>query len=105
LLLSFCFYKLNDLIQRILILRTSENVFQDIEHSLHIITMLSLFQARDAYCESVSSGPSDALATLHKGTLSYPFDQAFEDGKTKWPLSPVMLSGHLEGLMFPYGQG
>ncbi|XP_053381330.1 O-methyltransferase MdmC-like isoform X1 [Mercenaria mercenaria] len=58
---------------------------------------ISLAEARDTYCASVSSEPSEALATLQRETLEYPFDQAYQDGKTKWKLSPRMMSGHFEG--------
>ncbi|XP_053381328.1 O-methyltransferase MdmC-like [Mercenaria mercenaria] len=58
---------------------------------------ITLAEARDAYCENVSSEPSEALATLQRETLDYPFDQAYKDGKTKWKLNPRMMSGHFEG--------
>ncbi|XP_053381224.1 uncharacterized protein LOC123554131 isoform X4 [Mercenaria mercenaria] len=58
---------------------------------------ITLAEARDAYCASVSSEPSDALATLQRETLEYPFDQVYKDGKTKWKLNPRMMSGHFEG--------
>ncbi|WAQ94910.1 MDMC-like protein [Mya arenaria] len=59
---------------------------------------LSLLMAREKYCDDVSSKPSEALATLQSSTLTYPFKQAYEEGKTVWNLSPRMMSGSLEGL-------
>ena len=66
--------------------------------------MFSNFQARDEYCESVSTGPSEALSMLQRDTLNYPFAQAYKDGKIKWQLNPRMMSGHFEGLKYCRGR-
>ena len=57
-----------------------------------------ILQDRLDYCEKVTTEASPALQTLSSETITYPFDKAFEEGKTKWKLSPMMMSGALEGL-------
>ncbi|XP_045200002.2 O-methyltransferase MdmC-like [Mercenaria mercenaria] len=58
---------------------------------------ITLAEARDTYCQSISSGPSEALAALQRQTLEYPFDQAYKDGKTKKKLNHRIMSGKFEG--------
>lgn len=58
---------------------------------------IALAEERDKYCESISSAASEALQTIQRETMSYPFDEAFKQGKTKWQLRPGMMSGHFEG--------
>ena len=61
-----------------------------------------LHMARDAYCESKTSNPSDAVATLMKDTLEHPWKQVFKDGKTKVDITPSMMSGNLEGYVLKF---
>ena len=56
-----------------------------------------MYQARDDYCENISSKPSDALTNIIAETKSHPWKQVYEEGKTKWNLAPSMISGNLEG--------
>lgn len=58
---------------------------------------LDLIAARDKYCESTTSEPSDALKNIASGTWDHPWKQVHEEGKTKWNFSPMMMSGGLEG--------
>ena len=54
-------------------------------------------QARENYCEEISSAPSDALTKLAADTLSHPWAEVHAQGKTKWNLDPRMVSGAHEG--------
>jgi len=58
---------------------------------------IKLLQDRDSYCENVSSEPSDALKTITKESLTHPFEELFNAGKTMWKLSQGMMTGTLEG--------
>ncbi|XP_060072824.1 probable caffeoyl-CoA O-methyltransferase 2 [Ylistrum balloti] len=53
--------------------------------------------AGEDYCNSVSSPPSAAIDNLIKETENHPWKQAYEGGELDWEVSPVMLSGALEG--------
>lgn len=58
---------------------------------------MDLFEARETYCEEISSTPSEALTKLAADTMSYPWAEVHAQGKTKWNLNPRMVSGAHEG--------
>ncbi|XP_071165610.1 probable caffeoyl-CoA O-methyltransferase 1 isoform X2 [Mytilus edulis] len=61
-----------------------------------------LFEAREVYCDGKTSEPSDALSKLMKDTMEHPWQQLFNEGKTKWNISTRMLSGNLEGYVLKF---
>lgn len=68
------------------------STFYNTADLLHI-----LFKDRDAYCDKVTTTPSQDLESLLSKTLSYPFEKVYKEGKTVGFLNPIMISGHLEG--------
>lgn len=56
-----------------------------------------LMEAREAYCEDMSSPTTPARQAIVDLTWSHPFDEAKKEGKCKWNLTPRMMSGQLEG--------
>lgn len=61
------------------------------------VSKWSFFQDREDYCREMTTKPSKKLETISNETLEYPFQQAYDEGKTVWNLSPSMMTGHLEG--------
>ncbi|KAL4219530.1 hypothetical protein ACF0H5_022106 [Mactra antiquata] len=74
----------------------AKGVDEDIRNKIK--NAIALAEAREAYCAGVSTQPSEVLKTIQKGTMEYPFEQAFIDGKTKWKCMPGMMSGAFEGV-------
>ncbi|XP_045199962.2 O-methyltransferase MdmC-like [Mercenaria mercenaria] len=70
-------------------------VDEDIQNRLS--DAITTAEAREAYCESVSSDPSEVLTAIQSETLVFPFEEAYKDGKTKLKLFSGMLSGHFFG--------
>ena len=62
----------------------------------------SFRQARDEYCENITSDASPELENLIKETLQHPWEQAHADGKIQYMVRPGMMSGHHEGNDYRY---
>jgi len=58
---------------------------------------LELTMGRYDYSSGITSDESEPLASVAKETASFPFKQAFEDGKTSWSMRPMMMSGKIAG--------
>ena len=61
------------------------------------LSCASFRQARDEYCENITSTASPELDNLIKETLQHPWEQAHADGKIQYMVRPGMMSGHHEG--------
>ncbi|XP_052104035.1 uncharacterized protein LOC127737419 isoform X2 [Mytilus californianus] len=61
-----------------------------------------LTKAREDYCDNKTSTPSESMAALIKDTLEHPWQNVYEEGKTKWNITPRMMSGNLEGYVLKF---
>lgn len=57
---------------------------------------LELVPAKDDYCDRITTDASPDLEQLGNSTKTHPWEQVYKDGKTKWNVSPRMMSGNTE---------
>ncbi|XP_060072826.1 O-methyltransferase MdmC-like [Ylistrum balloti] len=72
-----------------------KGVPEDIQTQIQ--TCIDCIIARDDYCEDISSPASEAMGILIEETKNHPWQQAYNGGKIQYQVSPMMLSGALEG--------
>ncbi|KAK3084299.1 hypothetical protein FSP39_011259 [Pinctada imbricata] len=75
-------------------LAEKEGVSQELKDEINRIAELD--QARDEYCESITTSASKELENLIEETIKHPWDKAHDEGKTTWRIRPGMMSGNLE---------
>lgn len=61
-----------------------------------------LIKARDEYCVSKTSRPSREMAALIKETQEHPWQRVANEGKMGWAISPIFMSGNLEGYVIKF---
>lgn len=83
--------RLEEVIHKAEVLGVAESVTRGLKDVEHMI------KKRDEYCESMTSKPSEAMQGLIRATFDHPWKQLYHEGKTKWNINPMMLSGNLEG--------
>merc|ERR1719239_1323061 len=58
---------------------------------------LELVDARDEFCETLTSPESEPWKNIMDASYAHDWKTLKAEGKTKWNLTPRMLTGHLEG--------
>lgn len=58
---------------------------------------LELVDARDEFCETLTSPESEPCKNIMDASYAHDWKTLKAEGKTKWNLTPRMLTGHLEG--------
>jgi hypothetical protein len=58
---------------------------------------LELIQLREDFAHQSTSEPSKTLHEILEETYKHDWKKVHQDGKSSWRLSPVMMSGPLEG--------
>ncbi|XP_021339365.1 caffeoyl-CoA O-methyltransferase-like [Mizuhopecten yessoensis] len=64
---------------------------------IQIETCIDCIHARNDYCETISSPPSDVIDNIVTETETHPWQQVRDEGKVLSDVAPIMLSGALEG--------